>query len=174
MYHDMITGKAVTGILHFCNQTIVDWYSKKQPTVETATYGAEMSAARTAVEQIIGLRTNLRYLGVHVKGPSQLFGDNKSVVDSTTVPESPLRKRHVALSYHRVREAIAAGVLKFNWIDGKNNPADILSKHWGYSQIWPLLNPLLFWEGDTMELFNKKYEFTEEESRPETSLATAA
>ena len=33
-----------------------------------------------------------------------------------------------ALSYHRVREAIAANVLKFHHISGKENPADVLTK----------------------------------------------
>jgi hypothetical protein len=30
LYHDMVTGRSVTGILHFLNQTPMDWYSKKQ------------------------------------------------------------------------------------------------------------------------------------------------
>ena len=49
---------------HLLNKMPVDWYSKKQTTVETATYGSEMLAVRTCVEQIIDLRTTLRYLGV--------------------------------------------------------------------------------------------------------------
>ena len=51
--HDMLTGRSVTGILHFVNQTPFEWYAKKQSTVETATYGSEMVAARTAVKQLI-------------------------------------------------------------------------------------------------------------------------
>ena len=34
-------------------------------------------------------------------------------------------------------------------IPGSCNPADILSKHWGYSQVWDQLKTLLFWKGDT-------------------------
>ena len=49
LYHDMMTGRSVTGILHFCNQTPIDWFSKKQATVETATYASEFIAARTCV-----------------------------------------------------------------------------------------------------------------------------
>ena len=37
------------------------------------------------------------------------------------------------------------------------NPADILSKHWGYSQIWPTLRPVLFWMGDTAELLDERH-----------------
>jgi len=54
-----MTGKSVTGILHLINKTPLEWYSKKQPTVENATYGTEFVAARTCVEQIIDLRTTL-------------------------------------------------------------------------------------------------------------------
>jgi hypothetical protein len=41
LFHDIITGRSVTGILHLVvNKTPIDWYSKKQATVETATYGS--------------------------------------------------------------------------------------------------------------------------------------
>jgi hypothetical protein len=50
----------------------------------------------------------------------------------------------MALSFHKVREAIAAGILRFEWINGEDNPADILSKHWGYQQVGSLIQALLF------------------------------
>ena len=148
LYHDLITGRAVTGVLHLLNGTPVDWFSKRQGTVETATYGSEFVAARIATEQIIDIRTTLRYLGVPVKKATYLFGDNQSVVTSSTLPHSGLNKRHNALSYHRVREAIAAKILRFFHIDGNKNPADVLSKHCGHVQMWPLIKPLLFWRGE--------------------------
>jgi hypothetical protein len=52
----MATGRAVLGVLHFFNQTPIDFFTKKQGTVETATYGSEFVAARTATEQIIDQR----------------------------------------------------------------------------------------------------------------------
>ena len=64
----------------------------------------------------------------------------------------PLKKRHHALAYHRVREAIAAGFLAFYHIDGDKNPADILSKHWAFVKVWPMLKSLLFWRGETIEI----------------------
>ena len=150
----MITGRSVTGILHLVNKTPIDWYSKKQNTVETSTYGSEFVAARIATEQIMDLRITLRYLGVPI-GKSYMFGDNRSVVDSSTIPQSKLNKRHTALSFHRVREAIAAKVLYFYFVSGESNPADMLSKHWGYQQIWPALRAILFWEGIDMDLLDQ-------------------
>lgn len=84
-----------------------------------------------------------------------MFGDNKSVVDSSMIPHHKLHKRHNALSLHRVREAIASGIIRFFHIDSEENPADMLSKHWGYQQIWPILQPLLFWRGDVKDIKDK-------------------
>jgi hypothetical protein len=153
LYHDMLTGRSVTGILHLMNKTPIDWYSKKQATVETATYGSEFIAARTCVDQVIDLRTTLRYLGVPIREMSYMFGDNKTVVDSSTIPHAKLHKRHNALSFHRVREAVAAKFIGLYHLPGEFNPADIMTKHWGYQTIWRLLQPLLFYQGDTAELF---------------------
>ena len=55
LFHDFVTGRAVTGILHLLNQIPIDWFSKKQATIETATYRSEFVAARIAVDHIIAL-----------------------------------------------------------------------------------------------------------------------
>ena len=85
LHHDHATGKAVTAVLHFLNQTPIDAYSK----------------------------------------------------------------RHHLVSYHRVKEAIALKYLSFHWKDDISNPADILSKHWEFATVWPMLKPILFWRGET-------------------------
>ena len=94
----------------------------------------------------------LRYLGIPIREKCYMFGDNESVVNSACAPQAKLHKRHVFLSFHRVREAIAAGIMTFRFISGPDNPADILTKHWGYQQVWSLMQPLLFWQGDTLDL----------------------
>jgi hypothetical protein len=91
-------------------------------------------------------------LGVPIGKKSYMFGDNESVVGSATKPDAKLHKRHNALSFHRVREAIASKFLAFFHIPGKRNPADILSKYWGYAAVWQLMQHLLFWQGDTAEI----------------------
>jgi hypothetical protein len=125
----------------------LDWYSKKQATVET-----EFVAARICIEQIIDLHSTLRYLGVPIREKNFMFGNNKSVVDSSMVVHAKLHKHHTMLSFHRVREAIPSGIVGFHFIPGEYNPADILSKHWGYSQNRESLKSLLFWEGDTADI----------------------
>jgi hypothetical protein len=135
LHHCMMTGKSVSGILHLFDKTPADWHAKKQGRAATAACGTEFVAARTAAEQIINNRLLLKCLGVPVK-ESFMFGDNESVVNSSNVPAAKLHKRHVALSFHRVQEAIAAKVLHFVHMPGAINPADMLSKHWGHQQTW--------------------------------------
>ena len=152
LMHDVPTGRSVTGILHLANKTPIEWYSKKQATVETATYGSEFVAARICIEQITDIRNTLRYLGVPIRDKSFMFGDNKSVVDSSMQLNAKLHKRHTMLLFHRVREAIAAGMVVFHFLSGDDSPADILSKHWGYTQVKERLKALLFWKGDTANI----------------------
>ena len=102
LMHDMLTGRSVTGFLHFWNKTPMDWYSKKQKTTETATYGSEFLACRTAFEHLVADRNYLRYLGVPIKNVLYVFGDNESQIGSCIVPESKLNKRYNILSYHFV------------------------------------------------------------------------
>ena len=44
---------------------------------------------------------------------------------------------------------VASKMIGFYHISGKINQADILSKDWGYSQVWDQLKTMLFWKGDT-------------------------
>ncbi len=103
-----------------------------------------MVAARIASELVLETRYKLRMLGVPVDGPAMLLGDNLSVILSTTIPSSVLKKKHQAICYHRIRECVAAHVLRFVHIDTKVNLADILTKPLSNDEFLPLAKPVLF------------------------------
>ena len=112
--------------------------------------------ARQATEQIMDLRYTLRMMGVPIDGPTWMFGDNQSVITSSTILQSTLNKRHNALSYHRICEALAAGIIVFMHVEGRLNPSDIVTKYLGWSKFWPLIQPLLFWKGETQTDYGTK------------------
>ena len=141
---DLLTRRSTTGILICINKTPVKWYSKKQNTVESSTYGAELVAARIAVEMIIEFRYKARMMGMEVVGPSVLFVDNDAVVKNTTLPSSTLKKKHNAIAYHKVREAVAAGIIKVAHIKSENNMADILTKPLSPQRYYNALRWMLF------------------------------
>jgi hypothetical protein len=134
------------------NKMPIDWYTKKQATVETATYGSEFISTRTCIDQIVDLRLTLRYLGIPIRDVSYMFGDNKTVIDSSTQPHARLHKQHNALSFHHVREAIASKYVLMTHLSGKANPLDILRKHWERQAIYPILRPILFFSGNMADL----------------------
>ena len=144
--HCLATARSVTGCLHFVNHTPIDSYSKRQATVETATNGSEILASKTVTEQIIDLRHTLRYLGVPIK-TRFCFGDNRSVVTSSTLPHSTLGKRHNVLAYHQVSEAIASKILAYHWIRTGYNLSDMLSKHWDNPSVYNMIKKLLITRG---------------------------
>jgi len=125
------TRRSTTGALVFLNNTPVKSYSKRQSTVESSTYGSEMVAGRITVEIAIEMRYKLRMLGIPIIGSCILFGDNMSMITSTTIPSSSLKKKHNAIGYHRVREAIAARVVDLLHVASAANLADILTKPLG-------------------------------------------
>ena len=106
-------------------------------------------APRQAVEQIIDLQYKLRILGVPIEGPSWLFGDNKVVVTSSTIPHSSPNKRWNAITYHKVGKAVAGGFIHFERISTDQNPADILTKSLPWHKARVHVEPLLFWKGKT-------------------------
>jgi hypothetical protein len=108
MYHHMN--------LVMLNNMPIRWIFKHQKTVETSTYGSESVASRIATELILEIRYMLRSLGVSLDGIALILGDDMSVVLNTTVPSSLLKKKHNAIVYDRVREAIAARIMKFSYI----------------------------------------------------------
>jgi len=55
------------------------------------------------------------------------------------------------LSYHKARECVAAGIFRMIHIQGKCNPADILSKHWDMASVWETLKPLMFWHRNILD-----------------------
>ncbi len=93
------------------NHTPIIWYSKQQNTVETSTFRSEFVAARIAVELIESLFYKLRMFGIPIDGPTNVYCDNDSICSNSTKPELTLKKKHKAIAYHRVREAVAAGTI---------------------------------------------------------------
>ena len=125
---DKTDRKSQTGVLIFVNKALIHWYSKKQNTVESSTFGAEFCAMRTALDMIEGLRYKLRMLGVPIDGPANVYCDNEAVYKNNSVPESVLKKKHHSIAYHRCREAVAAGTMRIAKQGTEKNLADLFTK----------------------------------------------
>ena len=66
--------------------------------------------------------------GIPIEGPANVFCDNEAVYKNSSFAESTLKKKHNSICFHRVREAVAAGVLYVHKVESGSNLADILTK----------------------------------------------
>ena len=124
---DRVTRRSRTGILIFVNKAPVVFFSKRQNTVETSTFGSEFVAMRHAVEMIKALKYKLLMFGIEIID-TKVFGDNNSVIINSSVPESTLKKKHHSVNYNYVREAVAAGMALIFKVDTGSNLADLFTK----------------------------------------------
>jgi hypothetical protein len=113
---NVMTRRSHTGILVFMNNALISWFSKLQNTVECSTFGSEFVALHIAVKQMEALRYKLRMFGVPIDGPA-----DQSVVDSSSLPQRTLQKKHNAICFHKVLESVAVDVIRVAKIDGTEN-----------------------------------------------------
>jgi len=122
------TRRSHTGILIFINRAPIIWYSKRQNTVKSSTFGSEFIALKTAIEMIIGLRFKLRCFGIQIDGSTNIMCDNEPVTKNVRIPQSTLSKKHNAVAYHKCREAVAANIYRCAHEPSPTNLADLFTK----------------------------------------------
>jgi hypothetical protein len=125
---DQVSRRSRTGVLIYCMRSPIVFYSKKQGSIETSSFGSELCAMKTAVELIEGLRYKLRMMGVPLEGTAQVFADNMSVVHNCSNPASQLKKKSNSIAYHYVRERAAMDVVSVAYVKTSENLADMLTK----------------------------------------------
>jgi hypothetical protein len=61
------------------------------------------------------------------------------MIDTATIPDAKLHKRHDILPFHFVRSMIACGYINLQHIKSECNIAEFLTKHWGYQSTYELI-----------------------------------
>ena len=126
---NVITQRSHTGIIIYVQNAPIIWFSKRQNTVEASSFGSEFVALCTAKDMLVALRYKLQMFGLSIDGPANVFCDNNGVVlKNMTIPESMLAKKHNAINYHAIREAVAARIPRIGKEDGMTNLADLFTK----------------------------------------------
>ena len=104
------------------------WFSKRQNTVETSTFGSEFIAMKTAVEHVEALRYKVWMFGIPIEGPTNVFCDNEAVFKNTSILDSTLKKKHTSICYHQAREEVAAHMMQVAKEGTATNLANLFTK----------------------------------------------
>ena len=99
---DTVTRHSRTGFLVYLNCAPEYWWSKKQDSVESSSFGSEFIAMKQCCEYVCGLRYKLRMMGISCDDPTFIYGDNQLVLANTTVPDLTLKKKLQSIAYHCV------------------------------------------------------------------------
>jgi len=83
-------------------------------------------------------------MGVPLDGPANVLVDNDTVVKNSTIPSSTLQKKHNAICYHCVREAVAAKILRIAYIPTDQNLADMFTKILGATKLKSFIQKILY------------------------------
>ena len=128
-YHagDQLTRRSYSGILIYINRALIIWYSKRQNTVEASLFRSEIICGSIVCEKVEALTNKLWMFGMRVEGLTNMYVYNGSVVKSSTMTESILKKRHLSILYHAVRKAVADGKVRIGWVPTGRNLADLLT-----------------------------------------------
>ena len=107
----------------------VVWLSKKQTTVALSTAEAEYMALSLAVSEAKWLKQFVSELGFVVDVPIPIHTDNQAalaIASSNAIAHS--RTKHIDIRHHYVREAVDEGWIRIEWVDTKNQVADVFTK----------------------------------------------
>ena len=128
-YHasDMVTRCLRTGFLVYINSALVYWWSKKQASIESSSFGLEFISMKQCCEYICSLRYKLQMMGIPCDEPAFIYGDNQSVLANTTIPDSTLKKKSQSITYHFIREGVACIEWRMTYVNTHENEADLLT-----------------------------------------------
>ena len=88
---------------------LVEWFSKKQSTVEKSVFGAEFVTLKQGTAALRVFRYKLWIMGITISGSSYSYGDNMSVVHNTLRPELVLREESNSVCCHAICESETIG-----------------------------------------------------------------
>ena len=96
------------------------------------------------MEEVVDLRYIMICFGVNVDTASAVYGDNLGFIQNDTIKDILLKKKHVAVSYHKVREAVASGIIVPIKIASADNFVDCLTKSLLIANHNRLINGLFY------------------------------
>jgi ribonuclease HI len=131
---DATTRKSTTGYIFFMNGKPISWNSRKQNSVALSSTEAEYMALSEAVQEALWLIKIFADLGWDIK-PVTLYEDNMSCMELTKNNKQHQRTKHIDIRYHFVRDAIKKKDIRMEYIETKEQVADMMTK--------PLTNALL-------------------------------
>ena len=106
----------------------ISWKTKKQNSVALSSVEAEYMGMCQAAKEAVWLTGLLEDLGLDLRSPLIVYGDNQGALALTQNPVFHPRSKHIAIQYHFTRELVQTEQLVVKYIPTKAMVADALTK----------------------------------------------
>ncbi|KAG3098225.1 hypothetical protein PI124_g15424 [Phytophthora idaei] len=124
---DIDTRRSVSRYVMQLGECAVTYSRKSQRTVALSSTGAEYMSLAHGTKEVVFLRELLSELGVDQK-QTVVNVDNQSTIAVAINPIQHSRMKHIDTRYHSVRERIATEEVGVEYVNTKDNVADLLTK----------------------------------------------
>ena len=113
----------------YLNDALISWKSKGQRQVTLSSTEAEYVAIADICIELVFVRMLIESLGLKVKLPIQVQGDNIGAIFLAGNSTSGQRTRHIDIRYHYVRELVEQGIINISFVKTLENDADVYTKN---------------------------------------------
>jgi hypothetical protein len=131
---DLNNRRSTSGFIFLLNGGPIAWKSKQQSLVTSSTHDAEYVGLATASYEVIWLRKLILLIlpqyAEHSMPSNIIHCDNQGAIATANRPSnspSP-RSKHIDIRFHVIREAIANGLIRLEYVRTADMTADILTK----------------------------------------------
>ncbi|KAI3768676.1 hypothetical protein L2E82_19506 [Cichorium intybus] len=125
---DLTDRKSTSGYAVLWDGAAVSWSSKKQSIVALSSTEAEYVAAASCACQVVWIREILEEMGMQPIRGSVIKCDNTSAIQLSRNPVFHGRCKHIGVRFHFLRELVGNGTVRLEYVETKEQVADILTK----------------------------------------------
>jgi len=120
--------KSTSGIAVFLGCMIICWYCSKQSTTAQSSTDAEAISMNFATKEVVWIRGFLNELGVDMKLPTRMKGDNLAAIMLSRNPMFHKRTKHIIVKIAYMQEMVKESVTLWEHIGTNDNIADMFTK----------------------------------------------
>ena len=121
--------RSITGYVAKLGGAAISWCSRKQQTVSLSSMESEYIASAETAKEIAWLRRLTQDLNIGPKGAVPVYMDSQSALAVAMGARGTAeRRKHIDVKHHFIKEQVAIGNIKLEWVTTDQNQADLFTK----------------------------------------------